>query len=78
MSSKGDLDTVASKARETLAQHHAETEQPNDGQTMHKQNEVWDQGNDDEAERVDDQFKSSDIINKHLSQSVQIIRGGES
>jgi hypothetical protein len=67
MSTKGDLDSSASKARETLAQHHAQTEEPNDGQTMQKQKEVWDQGNDDEAERVDDQFTSADVINKHLS-----------
>jgi hypothetical protein len=67
LSTKGDLDDSASKARETLAQHHAETEQPNDGQTMKKQVEKWDKGNDDEAERVDDQFTSSDAINTHLS-----------
>jgi len=70
LSTKGDLDSSASRARETLAKHHAETEQPNGGQTMQKQKEVWDEDNDNEAERVDDQFKSSDIINKHLSGSI--------
>ena len=67
MSTKGDLDSSASKARQTLAEHHAQTELANEGQRMNQQNEKWDNDNQDEAERVDDSFTSSDKINEHLS-----------
>ena len=67
MSTKGDLDSAAAKSRKTLADHHAQTELGNDGQEIKKQNEVWDQDNEGEAERVDDDFTSSDKINQHLS-----------
>lgn len=67
ISSKGDLDSQASKARQTLAEHHAQTEEPGDDQKMEKKQEKWDQTNADEAERIDDQFTSADAINKHLN-----------
>lgn len=67
---KADLDSSASKARKTLAEHHDVAVQPNDGQTMGKKSEVFDKGNDDEAERTDDQFDSESAINKHLSKFI--------
>jgi len=67
ISSKGDLDSSASKSRQTLAEHHAQTEKAHDGQEMEKKDEVWDQDNQGEAERVDDSFTSADKINQHLS-----------
>ncbi|KAL7424757.1 hypothetical protein Q5752_000441 [Cryptotrichosporon argae] len=68
---KGDLDSAASKARETLAEHHAQTELP-DGQTMQQKQEVWDANNQDEAERVDDGFTTADKINAHLNTGSKI------
>ena len=76
VSTKGDLETSASKARQTLASHHAETEtfqeevDQGDGQsTQSKRTEVWDKTNADEAERVDGQFGSEQAITEHLSTS---------
>jgi hypothetical protein len=68
VSTKGDLETNASKARQTLAEHHAATEQANDGQTMVPKKEVWDADDTAEADRVDDQFGSAEAITQHLSE----------
>lgn len=73
MSSKGDLDSKASRARETLAQHHAQTEEPNNGQTMAKKQDIYDSTNQDEAERVDDQFRTEESITQHLSEPILIL-----
>ncbi len=73
LSTKGDLDSNASKSRKTLAEHHAQTELANDGQRMEKKNDFFDQDNEGEAERVDDDFTSSDKINQHLSGQLLLI-----
>ena len=67
--SKGSLDEVAGKARETLKNHHDQTEvhEPEDGQTMEKKQEVWDDTNDSEATRVNSSVSQEQAINKHLS-----------
>ena len=66
---KGDLDSSASRARETLAEHHAQTELSSDDQDMEKQNEIWDNDNQGEAERVNNDLSTSEAISRHLSES---------
>jgi hypothetical protein len=73
VSTKGDLESNASKARQTLAEHHASTEQANDGQSMVPKKEVWDADDTAEADRVDDQFGSADAITQHLSEPISFV-----
>lgn len=71
ISTKGDLSTSASKARQTLAEHHAATETVQDEQDdkgEKQKEEVWDRTNADEADRVDGQFASEQAITEHLSE----------
>lgn len=72
ISTKGDLDSAASKSRQTLAEHHAQTEEPSADQAMRKQVEKWDSSNQDEAERVNDQFSTEASINQHLNTGTKI------
>ncbi|GFZ43593.1 hypothetical protein JCM24511_01313 [Saitozyma sp. JCM 24511] len=72
VSTKGDLESNAIKARQTLAEHHASTEQANDGQSMVPKKEVWDADDTAEADRVDDQFGSADAITQHLNTGTKI------
>ncbi|EIW72422.1 hypothetical protein TREMEDRAFT_26882 [Tremella mesenterica DSM 1558] len=64
LESKGDLETSASKARETLAEHHAFAV---GGQQADGKEDEFDPTNDDEADRIDRRFDTSDAVNKHLS-----------
>jgi len=68
MTTKGDLESSATQSRKTLAEHHQTTELANPGQKMQQKKEVWDDSNEDEAERVDDDFTSSERITSHLSE----------
>lgn len=48
-------DINADKSRQTLAEHHADTE-------------VWDDSNQAEADRVDGEFRDEAAVNTHLSE----------
>jgi len=65
LGNKADLEGSAKHARDTLAKHHAPTDQPSklgDGRT------IWDKSNEDEAARVDTYGSDVQAITDHLSE----------
>ncbi|WWC69128.1 uncharacterized protein I206_103064 [Kwoniella pini CBS 10737] len=70
ISTKGDLNSAAEQSRKVLADHHAQAVEEEDGKK-----EIWDKDNQNEADRVDNQFTSEESINKHLNSCILIDTG---
>ncbi|ORY33680.1 hypothetical protein BCR39DRAFT_563820 [Naematelia encephala] len=77
LSGKADLDQSAGTARDTLAQHHADTEQHGNDDAKDSGKGKWDSTNDDEAKRVDSQFSNEQAITEHLNTGSKI-KGSDS
>ncbi|ORX36040.1 hypothetical protein BD324DRAFT_629933 [Kockovaella imperatae] len=72
---KGDLESAANTARETIAKHHDETEQRT-GDEVHpvkqKLGRIFDSSDSQEADRVNNQLKTTDSITDHLNTGKKI------
>ncbi|WWC60775.1 uncharacterized protein I303_103351 [Kwoniella dejecticola CBS 10117] len=61
---KGDIESAAQQSRRTLAEHHARAAEESGSSGKE---DVWDDDNQHEADRVDGQFTSEQSINQHLN-----------